>query len=257
MSSSKPRPAETPASADAGPVAAAGRDRDPAPAPRARRPGRRLAAALNAAFFAVTLLPILIVAFTLHGILLFAWRPAAERSLPETAPLVIVLGGGAWHSDPETGRVSRFDRAVALVEAGHGDWIHFTGGGGAPPEAERLAEMARARLPGTRITFEGRSRTTLQNAYFTAAEIGPLPPGAILVTDATHLFRAWLAFAWVGARAVVPIPAEDFGLPAPERRSARIWREAAGVWVNALRVASFALAGGGPEHADILARGTP
>jgi uncharacterized SAM-binding protein YcdF (DUF218 family) len=263
VSISTTSPAESPAAArDAAQDAA--RALAPAAAShcgRAARLARGVAAAMlwtaNAAFFALAVAPVFLAAFTLHGILLFAWRPAEERTLPANAPVVIVLGGGAWHSDPRIGRVSRFERGVAIVEAGHADWIHFSGGGGSPPEAERLAEMARERLPDARITFEGASQTTLQNAWFTAAELGPIPPGAILVTDATHLFRAWAAFAWTGARAVVPMPAEDFGLRDPEARMAQVWREAAGVWLNALRVLAFALAGGGPENVAILARDAP
>jgi uncharacterized SAM-binding protein YcdF (DUF218 family) len=214
-----------------------------------------LAALVNATSVLLSV-GVLLVAFSLHAVLLVAARPIEHRALPEHAPLVVVLGGGALlRADPQRGITNRFERGIGLIEAGIARRIHFTGAGleGETSEGERMANLARERVPHAEVTFEGRSLSTLQNAYFTALEIGPLPPGSILVTDAAHLLRAWAAFTWMGARGLVLVPANDFpGLPQRDQER-MVWREAAGLWVNLGRIVAFTLAGGDPDDAHLLA----
>lgn len=180
---------------------------------------------------------------TIHAILVFAQRPLEARELPATAPLVVVLDAG-----------KRFDLGVRLVQEGRADWIHFSAGEGVGI-AERYAARARLVLPDARITTESRSLTTLQNAYFTVDELGAIPPDTILVTDAEHLFRAWLSFRWAGAAALHLAPATDF-TPAA---LGRVVREAVAVWVTVGRIAVFSglgLLGHDPDTAILAARPT-
>jgi uncharacterized SAM-binding protein YcdF (DUF218 family) len=176
---------------------------------------------------------------TIHAILVFAHRPLDARGIPASVPLVIVLDAGA-----------RFDLGVRLVEEGYTDWIHFSAGEG-HGLARIYAERARQRLPETiTITTEARSLTTLQNAYFTMEELGGIPEGAVLVTDASHLFRAWLCFRWAGSGPVHLAPATDFDFAGPWAR--RVLREAVAVWLTVGRIAAFTahrLAGADPDPA--------
>jgi uncharacterized SAM-binding protein YcdF (DUF218 family) len=191
---------------------------------------------------------LLVFTLTALAVLAFAFRPLGGHRLPETAPLVIVLDGGR-----------RYDLGVRLIEEGRADWIHFSSGSGSVerPRARRLAGQARHDLGDVKITFEDSSRTTLQNAYFTVRELGVIPPGSILVTDSTHLFRAWMAFRLVGAQHLHLAPASDFAQLSPKEVLRDLLREAAGVWLNLGRMAVFALAvriRGAPEGLeDILA----
>jgi uncharacterized SAM-binding protein YcdF (DUF218 family) len=178
--------------------------------------------------FAAGALNVAVVAFllTIHAILVFAHRPLEARGIPASVPLVIVLDAGA-----------RFELGVRLVDEGYADWIHFSAGEG-HGLARIHAQRARQRLPETTtITTEGRSLTTLQNAYFTMEELGGIPEGAVLVTDASHLFRAWLCFRWAGSGAIHLAPATDFDFAGPWVR--RVLREAVAVWLTAGRIAAF------------------
>lgn len=176
---------------------------------------------------------------TIHAILVFAYRPLEARGIPASVPLVIVLDAGA-----------RFDLGVRLVEEGHSDWIHFSAGEG-HGLARIYAERARQRLPETTtITTEARSLTTLQNAYFTVEELGEIAGGSVLVTDASHLFRAWLCFRWAGSGPIHLAPATDFDFARPW--TGRVLREAVAVWLTAGRIAAFTvlrLTGAEPDPA--------
>lgn len=181
---------------------------------------------------------IVAVALTAHGVVVLGLRGPERRALPERAPLVVVLGAG-MAADGTLGvhTITRFEAGMRLIEAGIADRIHFSGGDihRGIREGALMAEIARARLPRATITFEDRSRSTLQNAHFTVATIGRLPAGTILVTDAIHLFRAWAAFTWAGSGALAFHPAKPFG-PDPARLIAR---ETAGVWLNFARIARY------------------
>jgi uncharacterized SAM-binding protein YcdF (DUF218 family) len=200
-------------------------------------PGAVLRAAATAfAFLAYGTL--FVFALTLHGAVLFGFRDAAKRALPDRAPLVVVLGAG-MAADGTLGihTVTRFEAALRLIDEGRADWIHFAGGDThrGITEGELMASLARERFPDLHITHEDRSRSTLQNAWFTVDQIGRLPAGTILVTDASHLFRAWAAFAWARSPALIPYPAKPFAEPFGPALLDRLLREAAGTWLNAVR----------------------
>lgn len=224
-----------------------------------RPPRRRPPAALRALGTIVTA-GIIAVALSAHGVVVLGLRGPERRALPDRAPLVVVLGAG-MAADGTLGihTITRFEAGMALVEAGITERIHFSGGDihRGIREGALMAEIARARLPGATITFEDRSRSTLQNAHFTVEEIGRLPAGTILVTDAIHLFRAWAAFVWAGTGALAFHPAKPFG-PHPARQIAR---ETAGVFLNLGRIARFtALRASGHDRAvaaAVLAGGQP
>lgn len=65
--------------------------------------------------------------------------------------------------------------------------------------APLMAEMATAQgVPGAQIKQEPNARSTLQNALFVrdvlAGDDGPV----VLVSDQSHLLRAWASFRWAG-----------------------------------------------------------
>jgi len=180
--------------------------------------------------------------FTFLAVGLTAFRSLDRRPPPVSAPMIVVLGAGtAADGTLGSNTIPRFELGLALLDAGVSDRIHFTGGEEhrGVTEGPLMAEIARERFPDARITSEGRSRSTLQNAFFTVQQIGPIPPGSILVTDAVHLFRGWASFRWAGSGALVLMPATDLAsIPATDR-SRRILHETLAVWLNAGRAARY------------------
>lgn len=225
----------------------------------AHSPRRRAPMALRA-LGRIMAAGIVAVALSAHGVVVLGLRGPERRALPDRAPLVVVLGAG-MAADGTLGvhTITRFEAGIALVEAGITERIHFSGGDihRGIREGALMAEIARARQPGATISFEDRSRSTLQNAFFTVETIGRLPAGTILVTDSIHLFRAWAAFVWAGTGALAFHPAKPFS-PDPARQIAR---ETAGVWLNLGRIARFtALRASGRDRAvaaTVLAGGHP
>jgi len=109
-----------------------------------------------------------------------------------TAQVVIVLGGGAAN-----GRllpVGRARVAAGVASLGAGQSLHMTGGlaGGGSEAALMAAEAVRLGVDVARITQEGRSRTTQQNALFSASIVGNHP--VVIVSDNFHLARAAMLF---------------------------------------------------------------
>lgn len=86
--------------------------------------------------------------------------------------------------------------AAELFRAGHADVVVVTGGvtrRGLPSEAEAAARvLEEAGVPRAAVQLEARSRTTRENASFTAA-LGP-HRAVLIVTDAYHVPRARLLF---------------------------------------------------------------
>lgn len=228
---------------------------EPSPGRRSAAPGRPRPLLPRLARWIGALVAAGVVAFalTVLGVLLLAWPKAGDAGPAPVAPLVIVLGAGmAADGTLGVNTIRRFEDGLALIAAGRAQRIHFSGGDihRGVTEGSLMAEIARARFPEATITFEDRSRSTLQNAWFTMQVLGPLPEGSLLVTDAVHLFRAWASFQWAGARGLVPVQSLRLNEIAPAERPRRVLSEAMAVWLNVGRAAVFSvrrLLGAEPE----------
>jgi uncharacterized SAM-binding protein YcdF (DUF218 family) len=165
---------------------------------------------------------------------------ATEGTRPGPAPLVVVLGSGL-RSETELERRSsaRLETAVRLRAEGRVERLHFTGASsGTVSVAEVMRDYAVARgVPPDAITIETESRTTLQNAMFTLREIGPLPPGTLVLTDGVHLPRAWASFVWAGSGTdIVLVPSDRLPDETLARYLSFVARETLAIWLNVGRV---------------------
>ncbi len=126
---------------------------------------------------------------------------------PETpvADVIVVLGARALPGGrPSRAMRRRVAHAVALFDGGAANRLLMSGGriGGLPPEAEIMRDLAiEAGVPAARIDIEPDSRSTMENAIFTARMLrsgGWSRP--LVVTDWLHVPRAALAFRSQGVR---------------------------------------------------------
>ncbi len=217
---------------------------DPSPGRPTAAPGRRRSPVLRVIRWFGTLMAAGVVAFalTVLAVLLLAWPKVEDAGTPPVAPLVIVLGAGmAADGTLGANTIRRFEDGLALIAEGRADRIHFSGGDmhRGITEGALMAEIAAARFPEATITYEDRSRSTLQNAWFSMEALGPLPAGTLLVTDAVHLFRGWASFQWAGGRGLVLVQSLRLDEIAPAERPRRVLSEALAVWLNAGRAAVF------------------
>ncbi|CAN0579246.1 unnamed protein product [Ectocarpus sp. 12 AP-2014] len=117
---------------------------------------------------------------------------------PVTGDVIVVLGGDL--SDPDVLNdltTQRVNAAVGLFNEGAAPLMVMTGGDGVG-ETMRAAAQG-AGVPETAILVEGASRSTLQNALFTAdLERIDLDGIVLLVTQTYHLPRANASFRWAG-----------------------------------------------------------
>ncbi|MCA8922374.1 MAG: YdcF family protein [Planctomycetes bacterium] len=151
---------------------------EPAQAPRRRRLLRALAA--TAALAALL--------YALSGPLLRAlpgWLTQADD--PREADALVVLAG-----DASGGRV---DRALELFRAGYLPRGPFVLSGGELYPGMTWAELMRARaiaggVPAERCVIQGRSRTTVEDAAFTAELLPAETKTVLLVTSDFHSARA-------------------------------------------------------------------
>lgn len=185
------------------------------------RAGRRassvLAGLLAALLYAFSIDPI---AGALIGPLEKRWPPLDDTSiaLERGATDIVALGGGLLPRSPEyMGKASlagpSVHRASAALRISRetGLPLLFSGGGrndAAGEESE--AEAARRFWVGlgadpSTIRLETRSRDTDENARFVAEIVGKGP--IVLVTSASHMPRAVLAFSKAGIE-VVPAPTD-------------------------------------------------
>jgi uncharacterized SAM-binding protein YcdF (DUF218 family) len=127
---------------------------------------------------------------------------------------IIVLGGAEdvrYRPPRELASVNeaaeRYIEAVALARRFPEAQIVFSGGSGslfseAGPEADTAARLfAALGIDASRITFEGRSRDTYENAMFTARLIGTSPRQEgrwVLITSGWHMPRAIGCFRRAG-----------------------------------------------------------
>lgn len=146
-------------------------------------------------------------------------------SIPE-ADVIVVLGGGLGLPHPprtHTHLGSGADRllyALQLYRAGKAPRILLTGGNVFPqPGLRSEAYYARELLglwgvPGSAIVMETQSRNTIQNAEYSARILDDRGwSNVLLVTSATHMHRAVLAFRHAGV-AVLPAPTDFLAVDA-------------------------------------------
>jgi uncharacterized SAM-binding protein YcdF (DUF218 family) len=140
--------------------------------------------------------------------------------LGQRADAIIVLGSGrergdvAWGGDQPTGIGLERQRFAARLAKASGLPVLTSGGlhyGTPPSEAQMMADSLRDDFGVTVRWQEGRSRTTWENAQFSAEVL--LPQGikrVVLVTHAGHMPRAVWSFRKAGFE-VVPAPVGFLG----------------------------------------------
>ncbi|UUT20605.1 MULTISPECIES: YdcF family protein [unclassified Pseudomonas] len=152
-------------------------------------------------------------------------EPALTQSqwstLAEQADAIVVLGSGrergdpAWGADQPTGVGLERQRYAARLAKASGLPILTSGGlhyGTPPTEAALMAESLLNDFDVKVRWQEGRSRTTWENAQFTAQVLEPQGVKRIvLVTQAWHMQRAVWSFEQAGFT-VVPAPVGFLGV---------------------------------------------
>ncbi|NNE78644.1 MAG: YdcF family protein [Silicimonas sp.] len=149
----------------------------------------------------------------LIGTALYVALYQADPEAPSGDAIVVLAGNAGKNSAGLSGETqARFDAALALYEAGAAPLLVMTGGG-EPPVAEFMRDAAlEAGVPAEAILVENQSRSTLQNALFTA-DIESLDKTApiIIVTHRYHLLRAKASFRWAGFSDVTNYAADPDG----------------------------------------------
>ena len=149
-----------------------------------------------------------------------------EARLPE-ADAIVVLGGGsryAWlrraRIRPEDLESSRLAAGARAWHAGRAPVVVLSGGGdNGRSEARRMAfAIARLGVPASRVLLEERSRSTRDNARYTAELLERHRlRRVLLVTSSVHMPRAMLQFDRAGIDAIA--------VPVPERARRTTWTE--------------------------------
>ncbi|HYF19317.1 MAG TPA: YdcF family protein [Ramlibacter sp.] len=146
---------------------------------------------------------------------------AGPRAIEAVQPaaLIVVLGGAMGEAlpprraYPDLGSAAdRVWHAARLHKAGKAPRILVSGGSPAWAPASEAQAMRTFLLdlgvPGDAIVLEGGSRTTRENAAYSARLAGPQGAGSvILVTSALHMRRARGIFEREGLR-VIPAPTD-------------------------------------------------
>lgn len=142
-------------------------------------------------------------------------------TLSQHADAIVLLGSGrergdlAWGADQPTGVGLERERYAARLAKASGLPILTSGGlhyGTPPSEAQLMADSMRDDFGVTVRWQEGRSRTTWENAQFSAQVL--LPQGVkrvVVVTQAWHMPRAVWSFRQAGFE-VVPAPVGFLGV---------------------------------------------
>lgn len=140
----------------------------------------------------------------------------------EPAQAIVVLGARVHPGGVPSGALrARVERGAALFHEGLAPLLVFTGGGAThPTEAEVAQGLAHALgVPASACLLETRSRTTQENAAFTAPLLASRGiHRVLLVSDPFHLFRAVRLFWWEGIDATPVATAwRERGLGTTER----------------------------------------
>jgi uncharacterized SAM-binding protein YcdF (DUF218 family) len=138
-------------------------------------------------------------------------RPGLDRVGPSIAGIIVLGGGedGQALGAPQLAGLNeaaeRYTEAVALARRLPNARIVFSGGSGRlmtveEPEAQGAGRLfAALGIARDRITLEGNSRNTHENAVFTAEIVKPQPDQRwLLVTSAWHMPRAMGCFRQAG-----------------------------------------------------------
>lgn len=142
-------------------------------------------------------------------------------TLGQRADAIVVLGSGrergdlAWGADQPTGVGLERERYAARLAKASGLPVLTSGGlhyGTPPSEAQLMADSMRDDFGVTVRWLEGESRTTWENAQFSAKVL--LPEGkkrVVVVTQAWHMPRSVWSFQKAGFE-VVPAPVGFLGV---------------------------------------------
>lgn len=134
-----------------------------------------------------------------------AWRVHAfgqRPGEPVRSGAIVVLGAKV-NPDGTAGPAlsARVEHAVALLRAGHGEWLLFSGRGAGPTteaEAARAHALA-AGVEAERCMVESESQSTFENARCVAKQLQARGVGSVvLVTDDFHVYRAVSHFRRAG-----------------------------------------------------------
>jgi uncharacterized SAM-binding protein YcdF (DUF218 family) len=149
-----------------------------------------------------------------------------EARLPEADAIVVLGGGGPYtwmrraHVRPEDLPSSRLAAGARAWQAGRAPVVILSGGGeNGESEARRMAAaITRLGVPESSLLLEERSRSTRDNARFTAALAERHGMHRVLlVTSSVHMPRAVVHFRGEG---IDTIP-----VPIPERARRTRWTE--------------------------------
>ncbi len=165
---------------------------------------------------------------------LVAFLPADSGTTTEA---IVVLGRGEELRDP------RVEVAAELWQARRAPLI-FTSG---REDGPRITQLLKAKgIPNQALDNDDRSRTTEENAHFTAAALQPQGIRRILlITDPPHMLRSLLTFRSLGFTVVPhtsPLPAD---LPHPEE-ALKVFSEYIGLVSYGLRGRFF------PRHPETM-----
>ena len=156
--------------------------------------------------------------YVLRGTLEQDWKPLPPQERAK-ADAVVVLGGGLRSTNHGTrlnlgASADRVLYAAELYHAGRAPLVIASGGaakwlGIDHPEAAGTARLlVRLGVPEAAIRAEAESRTTRENALFTARLMERLElEGILLVTSALHMRRAEATFRRLGLQ-VIPAPTD-------------------------------------------------
>jgi len=134
---------------------------------------------------------------------------------PRRAEVIVVLGARLRpDGSPGSALSRRIAAGVALYRQGAAPLLLLSGGGGrGRAEAQAMAEAALAAgVPRSALLIEAGSSNTVENAFLSAALLGKLGLGSVLlVSERYHLFRARLLFRRAGLIVVDGVaPPADF-----------------------------------------------